>query len=1159
VLIAIRQLFSFSAIPPSSLRASAVIDRWRHRQADISSTLLTMADKFANLAGYHGEETTYDATVFRSSTDGRAAGGLSELDESDDGIAPVQPLQQRFVNANNGSRSNTPVNRHAKESSDQTTPKLASRKRGTLASAGSSSRNGGTRRQEIAAVIRNGGSDVEDSFEDSEVELQKIRRDVTTGQDTTMGGDTMANDESGFAGARHVIGRRSAAGISLKDSEARIKKLEAENNDLRIECDLWRTQMKPDEARLQVVTISKELARNRKSNVDLMRLLKEQDSSIKESKRILKRWGNLDPKEEQRKRKELEEEVRQAREQAEVDREARLKAEEELDMMLKSGGDRDSQLRQLLEEEREDHADALYAVEKERDAIQAQLDEALEASRSAPVKEEIRQMEDDLMELEQHIKTKEAENGHLTRKLEEFQQIRSNHETELEKLRAQVTESQAAEDSFSRELEVANRRLEHLTSDQQDEMLRIREAEDAVAEQLGIQIDQLRDEAAEAKLELQNKMEYIETLEAQRDDDDVRFEEMELELERATRALEEKVEEINTLNDELDELDMICQRAKQDAQEADEEAKKLNEVVKLKEDDLVETNKELQKISQALFTTEEENEAIKQEANGLDEEIRQLSSQLEETRERSERKERAYKDRLQQAEQIKGEIQSQLEAIGKEYANAAEDSNVLGRDVDSLHQEKRDLKMELEKVYEKLDDAVADLKEEEKRREVLEDELEAKLDEQEDRYKRVLAEREESMATLERQLASMEESLSNSKGDVEKLQGALRNKENESQRLGQSHSHDLHSMELEIDRLKRDLSRCEAELDRARQDLDRRDTSIREKDGQIDKLHVENRNVSSKLAAEIQDAKSLREKLESHRKTVQEAQQELQQTRNKAAGLEHELNKGEKTMMQAEQAVKNQLTERNTLLLTIYQYMGKILGNEKVKTGKRGAEADLKPFTDFAVFNDSLIARMRRVSDIQTQFEQRAKMIEDQFAEKLTAFKRLQDGRFRQIDRFEVAIKNAIDKQGQWRSRVVAKQTEVDAVKATNAELQAQLASLKTRSLLSSPGEGSKLTALTSRANNAERRLNAAQTQATMAEERLIEAKSKYGEGEGKWAARIKELESRNKAAEERVKRERQGAKERVTELIEQVRRLEKELDGATKRNRLLDEVKATQ
>lgn len=150
--------------------------------------------------------------------------------------------------------------------------------------------------------------------------------------------------------------------------------------------------------------------------------------------------------------------------------------------------------------------------------------------------------------------------------------------------------------------------------------------------------------------------------------------------------------------------------------------------------------------------------------------------------------------------------------------------------------------------------------------------------------------------------------------------------------------------------------------------------------------------------------------------------------------------------------------------------------------------------------------------------------------------KRQQDARFRQIDRFEVAIKNATDKQSQWRTRVMTKQGELEAAKSTNAELLQQISSLKTRSQLSSPSNNAKIASLTTRANNAERRLSAAQSQASQLEERLIEAKSKYGDGEGKWTARIKELESRLKAAEERVKRERQGAKERVSELSDNLR-----------------------
>ena len=41
----------------------------------------------------------------------------------------------------------------------------------------------------------------------------------------------------------------------------------------------------------------------------------------------------------------------------------------------------------------------------------------------------------------------------------------------------------------------------------------------------------------------------------------------------------------------------------------------------------------------------------------------------------------------------------------------------------------------------------------------------------------------------------------------------------------------------------------------------------------------------------------------------------------------------------------------------------------------------------------------------------------------------------------------------------------------------------------------------------------------------------KTTQADGKWEARVKEYESRLRAAEERVKRERQGAKERVAEL----------------------------
>jgi ATPase subunit of ABC transporter with duplicated ATPase domains len=78
--------------------------------------------------------------------------------------------------------------------------------------------------------------------------------------------------------------------------------------------------------------------------------------------------------------------------------------------------------------------------------------------------------------------------------------------------------------------------------------------------------------------------------------------------------------------------------------------------------------------------------------------------------------------------------------------------------------------------------------------------------------------------------------------------------------------------------------------------------------------------------------------------------------------------------------------------------------------------------------------------------------------------------------------------------------------------------------------------ALSARAANAERRLINAQNQLVSAEEKMAAMNQKNANADNKWEARVKEYESRLKAAEERVKRERQGSKERVAELENNLR-----------------------
>ena len=139
----------------------------------------------------------------------------------------------------------------------------------------------------------------------------------------------------------------------------------------------------------------------------------------------------------------------------------------------------------------------------------------------------------------------------------------------------------------------------------------------------------------------------------------------------------------------------------------------------------------------------------------------------------------------------------------------------------------------------------------------------------------------------------------------------------------------------------------------------------------------------------------------------------------------------------------------------------------------------------------------------------------------------------RQLDRLETSLKAATDSQKQWKHRVLLKHSEIESAKATNSELAQQVSSLKTRVNVSdmSPGSTHKIQTLSARASNAEKRLRATQDQLALVEEKFAEAKGKIGSAEDQWQARLRELMVKLREAEEKNKRERQGAKERVREL----------------------------
>src|ERR1700733_4876746 len=147
--------------------------------------------------------------------------------------------------------------------------------------------------------------------------------------------------------------------------------------------------------------------------------------------------------------------------------------------------------------------------------------------------------------------------------------------------------------------------------------------------------------------------------------------------------------------------------------------------------------------------------------------------------------------------------------------------------------------------------------------------------------------------------------------------------------LGETHTTARFSLHLEVDRLKRDLEPLEDDLSRARKEIDDKETKHRDREGAIDKLHAENRDLASQLAAQTQARLNVADKLDGVQGQLRTAESEVATFRGRVKELEQRLSKDQRSLLSAESQYRDQLTERNTLLLTIYQYMDKILGVDK--------------------------------------------------------------------------------------------------------------------------------------------------------------------------------------------------------------------------------------
>ncbi|KAF9503227.1 hypothetical protein BS47DRAFT_1369694 [Hydnum rufescens UP504] len=204
-------------------------------------------------------------------------------------------------------------------------------------------------------------------------------------------------------------------------------------------------------------------------------------------------------------------------------------------------------------------------------------------------------------------------------------------------------------------------------------------------------------------------------------------------------------------------------------------------------------------------------------------------------------------------------------------------------------------------------------------------------------------------------------------------------------------------LEMELGGLKKDLACREDELDRARNDVKDRECVGQERETLLnnDKSDILHGN-------------------------VKQAETDLATARVRVTQVEQKLNEDQRSILATENQYIDQLTKRNTLLLTIYQHMDKILAVDKALVryllivDKEKGAAEMKPFMNFGTLHDDLINRLKALSQIQLDFRSSNNGIGNEAYR--WPCKQL-DFRWRQINRFETRVKNLgeVKNSGRWR------------------------------------------------------------------------------------------------------------------------------------------------
>lgn len=493
--------------------------------------------------------------------------------------------------------------------------------------------------------------------------------------------------------------------------------------------------------------------------------------------------------------------------------------------------------------------------------------------------------------------------------------------------------------------------------------------------------------------DLEGAMNDLVALQAERDEALREQGDMEVEFEALRH---EAQEEIDTLEAEADQRNEEVQRLQADLRDRSEnfdalqeEMRKLSEALVRLEDEQDSKLRRIQQLQDELDATNREFEEVEQKLMEASDKNQRLSVQQE-----SSQGEITFLREEQEADKMRiGDLEAAL--AGAEQSLREEKD--MARELDDrLQQERVQREMVANKEKEEVQQFVNELNREAS---TAKDEVR--------RLRKSLSSREVEATEWKERLIELENNLREALGDLNGTRSSLL-KVRFRALLNRLIPTDPPKS---IAKLQRELENTIRELDSTRASLVEKDRIIKQRDALLESHALESRKVAELLDKERVAHRNTKSQFDTFQKTHHHLSQTASTQDVRIAELESTRGQDRRKMATLEQSAREQLTERNELLLTLWQRLSALCGREWIN-GNALVDRQVVPSVEVIAsrlpgFSKNLLAAVKTIETMFGSLQSKIKSVERDLHREYQALESNLEVRTKKLDRLEAMVRNA--------------------------------------------------------------------------------------------------------------------------------------------------------